>query len=74
MAFERRRLKIPETGSPRILHYSTDDTATKVSKRDYFEDAKDVLAVGDWIFATTSTGGIILHVDEIDPLELGAPR
>jgi hypothetical protein len=74
MAFERKGLKTLVEGSPRILSYITDDTATTVSKRYYFQDIRDNLAFGDWIFVTTSTGGVILHVDEIDPLELGSPR
>ena len=74
MAFERKGLKTLVEGSPKILSYITDDTATKVSKRYYFQDIRHNLAVGDWIFATTGTGGVILHVDEIEPLELGSPR
>lgn len=74
MAFNRRGLTTLVSGPPRILSYRTDDTATKVSKRDYFQEAKEELAVGDWIFSTTSTGGLILHVEEIEPLELGSPR
>lgn len=74
MAFDRKGLKTLVPSIPRILNYRTEDTATKVSKRGYFEEAQSELAVGDWIFATTSTGGLILHVEEIDPLELGSPR
>lgn len=71
MAFIRRNMHNQDTHNiSKIWYYRTDDTALKVSSRNYFEDFTNSLAVGDWIFATTSTGGIILHVDEIDPLEL----
>lgn len=71
MAFMQRNIyKNDSAELSRIWYYRTDDTALKVSTRYYFENFKDSLAVGDWIFATTSTGGVILHVDEIDPLEL----
>lgn len=74
MAFVPRNIRILVDSSPRIWSYWTEDTSVKVRNRGYFEDYRQVLAAGDWIFATTSTGGIILHVDEIDPLELGEPR
>jgi len=67
-------MKLMFNGPTIFWTYFTDDTATKVSARGYFEDFKSSLGVGDWVFATTSTGGKILHVDEIDPLELGDPR
>jgi len=38
--------------------------------RGYFEDIKDRFAVGDWIFCTGSNNGCILHVNDIDPLEM----
>lgn len=74
MPFKRKDMRTLVKGPPSIWNYHTDDTATKVSNRGYFDDFKENLAVGDWIMATTSTGGIVLHVDEIDPLELGRPR
>jgi len=74
MAFSQRYMRPLINGSTRFWTYFTDDTATKVSARGYFEEFKRSLSVGDWIFATTSTGGMILHVEEIDPLELGHPR
>lgn len=74
MAFLQRNLARISDSSPRFWSYWTEDTAAKVKARGYFEPAREILAAGDWIFATTSTGGIILHVDEIDPLELGDPR
>jgi hypothetical protein len=74
MSFELRNMKVMVPGTSTVWNYWTDDTATKVKARGYFEAFKGKLAVGHWIFATTSTGGVILHADEIDPLELGAPK
>lgn len=74
MAFSQRHMRLMLDGPTRFWTYFTDDTATKVSIRGYFEEFRSALSVGDWIFATTSTGGTILHVEEIDPLELGHPR
>lgn len=74
MPFVSQKLRILIDSSPRIWTYCTEETATKVKTRGYFGPAADQLACGDWIFATTSTGGVMLHVDEIDPLELGDPR
>lgn len=74
MAFVQKGIKTLLDGPPRLWSYVTDDTSVKVSSRGYFENFRENLAVGDWIFATTSTGGVILHIEEIDPLELGAPR
>ena len=74
MAFMQKDIHILITGSTTVWSYRTDDTAVKVSARGYFENFRECLAVGNWILATTSTGGIMLHVDEIDPLELGVLR
>ena len=74
MPFKRRDMRIMINGSPTVWSYFTEDTATKVLKRNYFDDFKEKLAVGDWIMSTTSTGGLILHVDEIDPLEVVSTR
>lgn len=74
MPFKQKDMKVLVAGPPRLWSYSTEDTATKVLIRGYFEDFVKNLAVGDWIMATTSTGGLVLHVDEIDPLEIGAAR
>lgn len=74
MPFKRKDMHAFVKGPSTIWTYRTDDTANKVFNRGYFEDFGKNLAVGDWIMATTSTGGIILHVDEIDPLEIGRPR
>lgn len=74
MPFKRKDMRVVVKGPPTIWGYHTEDTATKVFYRGYFEDFRESLAVGDWIMATTSTGGTILHVDEIDPLEVGRPR
>ena len=74
MAFTQRDMRTLVEGPPKIWSYRTQDTAAKVCKRDYFADFRENFAVGDWVLATTSTGGVMLHVDEIDPLELGAPR
>jgi exosome complex RNA-binding protein Csl4 len=74
MAFMQKDIHALVKSWPTIWAYRTGDTSVQVSKRGYFENFRESLAVGDWIMATTSTGGVILHVDEIDPLELGTPR
>jgi hypothetical protein len=74
MAFRVRHLRELIKGPPIIWSYWTDDTATKVLARDYFDGAKSIIGAGDWILATTSTGGLFLHVDDIDPLEVSQPR
>jgi hypothetical protein len=55
-------------------YWNYDDTIRTIKARDYFFQAKSLLAVGDWIFITATNGSAILHVDEIDPLELGTPQ
>tara|TARA_R110000868_G_scaffold9620_7_gene47650 strand:+ start:6286 stop:6519 length:234 start_codon:yes stop_codon:yes gene_type:complete len=50
------------------------ETIRDIRARDYFASTRDRFAVGDWIFCTGSTGSVILHVDEINPLELRAPQ
>jgi len=74
MPFRSQHMQELSVGITTIWSYWTDDTATEVKTHGYFEDFRDNLAVGHWILATTSTGGVMLHVDEIDPLELGSPR
>ena len=58
MAFKVRDLKEFVKGPPAIWAYWTEDTATKVLFRDYFHNASGIVAAGDWILATTSTGGL----------------
>jgi hypothetical protein len=55
-------------------YWSVNDSTVAVKRRNYFEEARNKFAVGDWIFVSASDGGTILHVDEIDPLEIGALR
>ena len=74
MAFSPMRMRRLVSGPPTIWQYWTEDTAIKVKTKGYFEEFRSVLSSGDWIMATTSTGGVILHVEEIDPLELGPPQ
>lgn len=49
-----------------LWHYSTADAAAVVDTSGYFNDAADMLRVGDMILANTGTGGTlvsgILHV------------
>lgn len=73
MSFKSMHLRLTQDGISRRWSYWTEDTATKVMARDYFESIKEILRVGDWIFVTSSTGGIILHVDDTDPLEINKP-
>ncbi len=73
MAFVMRNLKKIEN-SNFWSYWTLEDSVLTVKKRDYFDNAKSILAVGNWLFITASTGSCILHVDEIDPLELGSPQ
>lgn len=49
-----------------LWHYATADAAAVVDTSGYFDDAADMLRVGDMILANTGTGGAlvsgILHV------------
>jgi hypothetical protein len=49
-----------------LWHYTTPDTAAAVDTSGYFDDAADMLRVGDMILANTGSGGAlvsgILHV------------
>lgn len=69
-----KKLRLMVDSVPRLWSYWTEDTAQQVKMRHYFDASRDILSVGDWVFVTSSTGGIILHVEEIDPLELSEPK
>ena len=53
-----------------LWHYTTEDKAHSVDMSGYFDDAADMLRVGDMILANTDTGGGlssgILHVSAND--------
>jgi len=70
MAFMQKDMRVLVNGFSKMWSYWTDDSAITVSERGYFDEFAPNLGVGDWVFATTCTGGIILNVSEIDPLEL----
>lgn len=84
MAFNRERLKKLSDGggvAPSLWSYRTDDAAGTVDGAGYFNDAGDVLKLGDWIFRNTvtnidasneafSTGGI--HVVNARSLSAGS--
>jgi hypothetical protein len=74
MAFESKNFrKVQRVGINTWWQYNTlEDTARTVNTRGYFEDVRERFAVGDWIFCTNSDKGCILHVNEIDPLEMNA--
>ena len=76
MAFELMKFrKIHKAGINTWWSYSSfTDTVNDIKKRDYFASSRDRFAVGDWIFCTGSNGGVILHVDEINPLELSVTQ
>ena len=75
MAFVFKNLrKINGDNSIFWNYWTLEDTVLTVKQRNYFEPAKTRFAVGDWIFVTAITGSTILHVDEIDPLEMGVPQ
>lgn len=50
-----------------LWHYTTVDAAATVAAEGYFNDASDMLRVGDMVLANTDTDGTlasgILHVD-----------
>ena len=72
MAYESRNFrKVQRVGINTWWQYnSLEDTVKTIGTRGYFEDVKDRFAVGDWIFCTGSNNGCILHVNDIDPLEM----
>ena len=74
MAFKQRDMKILVTSYSKIWNYWTEDSAISICNRGYFDEFSSNFGVGDWIYATTCTGGVILHVDEIDPLEMSKPK
>ncbi len=41
-----------------LWHFTTTDLATVVDTSGYFNDASDLLRVGDMIFANVDTGGV----------------
>lgn len=61
MAFIRTDLGLASAGMntslPRTWAYTTADATATVDTAGYFNDAADLLAVGDVIVAITSTGG-----------------
>jgi len=57
-----------------FTYWTLEDTVRAVKHRGYFQDAQPILSVGSWIFVTASNGSCILHVDEIEPLELASPQ
>ena len=72
MAFELTKFrKIHRAGLNTWWSYvNHTDTVNDIKQRDYFITLRERFAVGDWLFCTGSNGGVILHVDEINPLEL----
>jgi hypothetical protein len=74
MAFESRNFrKLQRVGINTWWQYSTlQDTAKTVGGRGYFSEAQDRFAVGDWIFCSGNDKGCVLHVNDIDPLEMNA--
>lgn len=61
MAFDRKNLALDSPGQnsglPREWTYTTTDTAAVVDSAGYFNDAKDLLNVGDLINANVDTDG-----------------
>jgi len=69
MAYASRDLSVIAYANGFTLwHYTTQDAATVVDTAGYFNDAADMLRVGDMILANTDTDGTltsgILHVSE----------
>jgi len=76
MAFELMKFrKIHRAGLNTWWSYvNHTDTVNDIKQRDYFITIRERFAVGDWLFCTGSNGGVILHVDEINPLELSVAQ
>ena len=76
MAFQLAKFrKIQKSGLNTWWSYvNHSETIKDIQARDYFSSTRDRFAVGDWIFCTGSTGSVILHVDDINPLEMGKPQ
>ena len=58
MAFSRlalQRVGPQNSGAPTLFTYATTDALTDVDAASYFNDAADILQVGDWIFVSSST-------------------
>ncbi|MEQ8444199.1 MAG: hypothetical protein RIM72_09045 [Alphaproteobacteria bacterium] len=71
MAYASRDLSVIAYANGFTLwHYTTQDAATDVDTAGYFNDAADMLRVGDMILANTDTDGTltsgILHVSAND--------
>ena len=47
--------------TPQMWLYNTTDTIATVNTSGYFNDASDMMTVGDLIYAVTSTGGTRVH-------------
>lgn len=67
MAYKSRDLSVIAYANGFTLwHYTTTDTAATVATEGYFNDASDMLRVGDMVLANTDTDGSlasgILHV------------
>lgn len=56
-----QRVGPQNSGAPTIFTYATTDALTTVDGAGYFNDAADILQVGDWILvSSTSTYGIMI--------------
>ena len=75
MTFELKNFKILTDTTPRIWSYvAIDEYLSKIKSRDYFLPVRSRLAYSDWIMISCANGSSILHVNDIDPLELGCPQ
>lgn len=74
MAYARaglQRVGPQNTGAPTLFTYATTDALTTVDGSGYFDDAADILQVGDWIFvSSSSTWGI--HIVNANTRDLTA--
>ena len=65
MAFDRSNLALADAGQnsglPRRWSYTSTDTDTVISTAAYFNDASDLLAVGDVITVNADTDGTPLY-------------
>ena len=62
MAFDPSNLSVMGYANGFTLwHYTTPDPAATVDTTGYFDAAADMLRVGDFILANTSTGGTPAH-------------
>jgi hypothetical protein len=69
-----QRLGPQNSGAPAVFSYATTDALTTVDGSGYFNDAADILQVGDWILvSSSSTYGIMIVTSNTRDLTASPP-